>query len=445
MILNIPRRARWLGAGATAVLAASTAQAMPSFTRQTGSECVACHMGGVGPQLTPYGIRFKLGGYTDTDGKPGKVPLSARFQVNAYNPNTGDATTRLDQAAVLLAGRLYDNVGAMASVERNTDNTTGVTTTELRKSDFKFAKETKIAGRDAVVGASLNNGPGAQDPLGTLPASGFPVVSNESRAFGQQWAHSLLSGRLANRSVGVSGFVYLDDHWYGELGHYSAMAPSTADRLFGQDPVNYPGRMHGFSPYARMFYMQDWKTQFVTAGLVGMQSRLDTAQGGPSDKLRNVGIDFSYGFIGTREHQVKARAVFLRERRDYGLVPAGALPSATLFESTFSANYIYRNLVGLMYAETRTRSNNDSPFFRYFPNGQPGAKLRFAGLYVTPWGKEDSWGAPWANVRFGIYHFKFSRFNGASSDLFGNAFVPSIPNLSARDIGFTQITAEVSF
>ena len=53
------------------------AHAVPSFARQTGAECAACHVGGYGPQLTPYGIRFKLGGYTDSDGKGGKVPLSA--------------------------------------------------------------------------------------------------------------------------------------------------------------------------------------------------------------------------------------------------------------------------------------------------------------------------------------------------------------------------------
>jgi hypothetical protein len=426
-------------------LASTVAQAVPSFARQTGSECVACHIGGVGAQLTAYGIRFKLSGYTDSDGKDGKVPLSARFQINAYNPNAGDAITRLDQAAILLAGRLTQNVGAMASVERNLDNSTGAITTGLAKTDLKFATETKLGNRDAIIGASLNNGPGAQDPLGTLPASGYLVVSYESRAFGQQWAHSMLSGRLANRSVGLTTFAFLDNSWYGEIGHYGAMSAKTADKLLGQDPVNDPGRMHGFSPYARMFYMKDWKTQFVTAGLVGMQSRIDSAPGGPADRLRDVGVDLSYGFVGTREHIFKTRAVWLREKRAYGFAPPGALSDATLYETTFTANYLYRNLVGVMYARTSTRSDSDSPFYRFFPNGQPGARFNMIGLYATPFGKEDSWGAPWANLRVGIYRLNFKRFNGASADLFGNAYVPAIPNLSARDIGATWVTAEVSF
>jgi len=66
-----------LALAATAGLLPMTAHAVPSYARQTGSECAACHVGGFGPQLTPYGVRFKINGYTDSDGKDGKIPLSA--------------------------------------------------------------------------------------------------------------------------------------------------------------------------------------------------------------------------------------------------------------------------------------------------------------------------------------------------------------------------------
>src|SRR5713101_3355388 len=38
------------------------AEALPSFARQTGQPCGACHTDF--PALTPFGRRFKLGGYT---------------------------------------------------------------------------------------------------------------------------------------------------------------------------------------------------------------------------------------------------------------------------------------------------------------------------------------------------------------------------------------------
>src|SRR5947209_12189999 len=57
--------------GAPAVLALITtcflprqASALPSFARQTGQKCAACHVGGAWPQLTPWGRFFKLSGYT---------------------------------------------------------------------------------------------------------------------------------------------------------------------------------------------------------------------------------------------------------------------------------------------------------------------------------------------------------------------------------------------
>ena len=39
-----------------------TAKALASFARQTGQPCGACHTDY--PGLTPYGRRFKIGGYT---------------------------------------------------------------------------------------------------------------------------------------------------------------------------------------------------------------------------------------------------------------------------------------------------------------------------------------------------------------------------------------------
>ena len=39
-----------------------SAHAVPSYARQTGQNCIACHVSF--PELTPYGRYFKLTGYT---------------------------------------------------------------------------------------------------------------------------------------------------------------------------------------------------------------------------------------------------------------------------------------------------------------------------------------------------------------------------------------------
>jgi hypothetical protein len=46
-----------------------TARAVPSFALQTGQPCSSCHIGAFGPQLTPFGRAFKIGGYTQSGGE----------------------------------------------------------------------------------------------------------------------------------------------------------------------------------------------------------------------------------------------------------------------------------------------------------------------------------------------------------------------------------------
>src|ERR1700686_5792853 len=80
-----------------------SAMAVPSFARQTGQECIACHVSF--PELTPYGRYFKLTGYTI--GKPAidskgvnYIPLAVMAQAsvtstknnNATDPDTGETS-----------------------------------------------------------------------------------------------------------------------------------------------------------------------------------------------------------------------------------------------------------------------------------------------------------------------------------------------------------------
>ena len=57
-------RALSLALLASAVCISPTAHALPSFARQTGQNCAACHVSGSWPQLTPWGPFFKSSGYT---------------------------------------------------------------------------------------------------------------------------------------------------------------------------------------------------------------------------------------------------------------------------------------------------------------------------------------------------------------------------------------------
>ena len=72
-----------------------TASAVPSFARQTGQPCATCHT--AFPELTPFGRRFKLGGYTMGGGltieeaPPVAVMLQPSFTHTARNQDTPPA------------------------------------------------------------------------------------------------------------------------------------------------------------------------------------------------------------------------------------------------------------------------------------------------------------------------------------------------------------------
>jgi len=65
-----------------------SAEALPSFARQTGQQCVACHNGF--PELTPYGRQFKLNGYTFSGGD---APALAHYQPSPKGKAACDTCT----------------------------------------------------------------------------------------------------------------------------------------------------------------------------------------------------------------------------------------------------------------------------------------------------------------------------------------------------------------
>src|ERR1700687_3365432 len=97
-------------------------QALPLFARQTGQNCVSCHAGGQFPDLTPYGRKFKLTGYTMGD--RAAIPLAvmgtvSSAKVSHTTPGSGDAEADFPQNGVLhfttaslfAGGRITNNLG----------------------------------------------------------------------------------------------------------------------------------------------------------------------------------------------------------------------------------------------------------------------------------------------------------------------------------------------
>ncbi|MBX9611283.1 MAG: cytochrome c1 protein [Burkholderiales bacterium] len=389
----------------SATLITMQAHALPSFARQTGMDCAACHVGGFGPQLTPTGVRFKLTGYTDTDGQPGKVPLSG-MAVASWTHTSADGepqphlktnnNLKLDEASIFLAGRMADHIGVFIQGTHN-----GVDrSTSLDQTDLRYARTVEVGGKDTVLGLSLNNNPGVQDPFNTLPVWSFPFVSSPA-GVGTGESATLLNGGLEGRVTGASVYTLFNNSLYGELGTYRSMSPSTQRRLgLGEDLQRLGG-----NAYWRLGWMKDLKSQAFHLGLFGWNASLqpDRTVNEPNDKYRDIGIDGSYQFLGTRRHIMTLNGSYIRERKTEGLTAE----VSRLRESRLNASYHFNQTWGGSVGLFSTRGTD--------PAATTTGQLLQADW--TPWGKEGA-SAPgplgWANLRLGAQYWIYNKFNGES-------------------------------
>lgn len=426
---------KWLG-GALALIAlcgllASGAQAVPSYARQTGSDCAACHIGAFGPQLTPYGIAFKLGGYTDTDGQGGKVPLSAMAvatwtKTAKSNPEpdpalhgSGNNNGGLQEASLFLAGRLSDHVGAFvqstySGFERKSF---------LDQMDIRYARPLKLGEQEGVVGLSLNSNPTLTDPFNTLGQWRFPYASSD---FGFGQGTSPLVENLAGNVVGVNAYTLWNKNFYGELGLYNSLSRTGVNMVNnglvatanGED-----GRFKGVGTYWRLAYFKDMKRDNFSVGLFGFDAGVQSLDNpGTADRYRDIGVDASYQFLGNRQHIFTANASYVHERQKlnytFGQSGSDNLKNS-LDQYKLAVSYHYQQTWGATLGLFDNRGSADMTLYGT-PNGRPNTSGYIVQADWTPWGKESSWGAPWANVRLGVQYTGYTKYNGVSQNYDSN-------------------------
>lgn len=421
------------GAGIAFSLSMQSANALPSYARQTGSECASCHVGGFGPQLTPYGIRFKINGYNDSDGKEGKIPLSAMMVVNSthtakdvpdsdkINHFNNNNNTAMQEASVFLAGRLTDNIGSFVQVTYS-----GVDRTyALDQADIRYARSVKLGDKDMTVGVSLNTNPTLTDPFNTLGQWRFPYTSSDFNAGFGPAAPKVES--LGGGVMGVNAYAFYDDSIYAELGVYNNLSKKALNAFNTEDQ----GKFKGVGSYGRLAYFKDRKRDNFSVGLFGFSADIqpDRADLGVADKYRDVGIDASYQYLGNRQHIFTANASYVREwqRLNYTLAAADDVHN-TIDQFRAAGSYHYDQTwggtVGVFDLRGKTNTNLNSTIDEgtgLVTNGSISGRPNTSGYILqadwTPWGKEGSWGGGWANVRVGVQYTGYTRFMAGSTYL----------------------------
>src|SRR6202045_2674802 len=238
------------------------ARAVPSYSRQTGLPCATCHY--APPELTAFGRKFKLEGYTFTtkaevsDEKKDHnaalklleaFPLSVVFDTSftatkSPQPATQNGNFQFPQdVSLFLAGAWGSHVGSFAQVTYTAqgnhfswDNT-----------DIRYANaDHQLFGKSLTYGVTFNNNPTVEDLWNSTPAWGFPFTA--SNVSPTPTAKAIINGALSTDVAGIGGYSMWNDHLYVGATVYRSQ------HLGGPQPTpgtGLPFNIRGFAPYWR--------------------------------------------------------------------------------------------------------------------------------------------------------------------------------------------------
>jgi hypothetical protein len=433
-------------AAATAVglmVVPQSASAVPSYARQTGLACEACHT--VFPQLTPFGRVFKASGYTlfntlkvedinklkqstlslsDMPPISAMVMASTSFAAKANDTDSSKASTDLpQQLSLFYAGRIADNVGAF--IQLTYDDQGG--SFGIDNTDIRFADVANFEGHNLIYGVSLNNNPTVQDLWNTAPAWGQPFIA--SPALQSPATITQIEGNFAQGVAGLSAYGFMDESFYAEFGVYRSALQGASVAFSGSSNNNV---ISGVAPYWRAAYEHDWGKNSWEIGTMGLYAELDnpttpagnainvSLQNAPTDKFLDAGLDSEYEYIDD-DDQLSVDARWIHENQTLDASFAAGLASNhsdELDSVSLNASYFWRRKFG-----------GTLGFFNLSGSQDPLYYGNFKGNSNSTWGLAEVDYVPWLNIKLGLQYTAYVKFNGADSNYDGAGRSASDNNL----------------
>lgn len=442
-------------AGALLLLAAScgapVALAVPSFARQTGMACEACHT--VYPELTHFGRVFKANGYVLDNIKQVQAVNSKRDQLlelaqipalsimaqvsytqlkkplpditNVDIPGEAQNGTLAfpQQLSIFYAGKIAPHFGAFIQITYGNDSgTLSIDNTDLRFADTTILPDHKTL----TYGLSLNNNPTMQDLWNSTPAFGFPFASSNANV--SPLAGTQIDGALGQSVAGLSAYAFWDESLYAEVGGYRSAQQGAANQLTGAaGPLDGSASnvISGLAPYWRVAYEHNWGRHSLEAGMYGMDVKLLPGAGvplqGPYNRFKDVAVDFQYQYVAD-EHLLTVAGTRIHESMNLAASFAdggSANPSNDLTTTRVWATYYYRRQIGGTLAYFSTTGSTDTGLY---PGPDPGS----VGVVTSANGSPDTRGwvaevnyLPWLNTKVALQYTRYSKFNGGSSNYDG--------------------------
>jgi hypothetical protein len=431
-------------------LNSSTADAVPSFARQTGLACNACHT--TPPELNSAGRRFKLLGYTDradntpaVSNDPGvrhagldllkTLPLSAMLEASftaTKKPQSGteNGTTELPQdISLFLAGGWSKRLGSFVQVTYNAQDDHF----SMDNTDIRYANVGRLAGKELIYGVTLNNNPTVEDVWNSTPAWGYPWIASDS-APGPS-ATPLVQGGLAQDVAGIGGYAMWNEHLY------LASAIYRSDHIGNPQPnagSGYAINIRGVAPYWRIAWQQSVGIYgYLEVGGYGMYVKSSpNAVAGVEDRYTDWAADLQYDQVLFRTDVFSVRGTYIRENSslDATFQQEGAT-QADHHLSSFTANaeYHFGNRYSVAVGWVGVTGTSDG--LLYAPGsltGSANGNPKSAGYIASV-----SWW-PVQNLQIGLQYTAYTRFNGGSTNYDG-------AGRSASDNNTTYMVARLLF
>jgi hypothetical protein len=420
---------RWSAALAFIVIAAlpgwRPANALPSYARQTGQQCAACHNGF--PELTPYGRLFKLNGYTFTGGETELPPIAAMVLSSYSHTQAGETggaapgygpnnNFTLDQASVFYGGKIVDNVGAFAQFTFDGvgkrlawDNT-----------DVRYANNTALFESELIYGISLNNNPTVTDVWNSTPAWSYPWAS--SALAPTPAAATMIEGGFAQEVVGANVYAFWNRLIYAEAGVYKTLSNRTLTTL-GVDPTG-SSSIKNVAPYWRLAVEPRWGRSTLEVGLFGLAATLNPGRitGFGTDHAVDVGVDTQYQFLADRD-SVSFQASWITENQS--LTASQALGNSTnsrdhVRSLRAKATYYYDQTYGATVGYFRVEGSGDADLYNTVSaSNSPNSAGWIGELDYLPFNHGGPAFWPWLNVKVGLQYILYNRFDGGTTNFDG--------------------------
>ena len=381
-------------------------KALPSYARQTGMSCSACHYSF--PELNSFGRQFKMNGYVLTgmntiESKDDStnvtrlkllstLPLSAMVQSSFTHiakdvPQTqNNSVTLPQQLSVFYAGQITPHIGTFIQMTYD-GHSFGMDNVDIR-----YANQARLLKKSLVYGLTLNNNPAVQDVWNTSPAWRFPSAGSDAA---KTPAKSSVIENLGTQVAGLGAYTLWNNLVFAELTMYRSAQQGAAN------PADATSTMviDGVAPYWRLALQHQWYNNYIALGTFGIAPKF-YVQGvsGMENKFKDIAFDFQY------EHNLSF----------------GAL--------TFHSSYIQEKETR---AITNTR-NKELDFKTFKVDGnlylKKGIGATFGYFYtsgsvdenVGSWtNKPDSFGyiaqleyLPWYNTKFALQYVAYDKFDG---------------------------------